>query len=227
MARRALSESESNPSITKIDVLRALGTTEDRIFPAPSRIEAVDKSIPRAQEGHLVAEIVAAATPIIIRAESGLGKSVLSQRIKRHLPSGSVCVVYDCYGNGEYRRPGSPRHRHKDALVQIANELATLGLCDPLVPSSKADSSDYLRAFCHRVKQCIGVIRAQDVQSILCVVIDAADNAEIAAIEFGEERSFARDLLREGLAEGLRLVFLCRPSGSIIWIPLLLHCAST
>ena len=132
VTRKALSESASNPSITKMDVLRALGATEDDIFPAPSHIASVENAVPRAQETDLVAKIVSANTPVILHAEGGVGKSVLSQRIKLHLPEDSVAVVYDCFGNGEYRRIGSPRHRHKDALVQIANELSALGICDPL-----------------------------------------------------------------------------------------------
>ncbi|GLI39493.1 hypothetical protein KI811_15765 [Geobacter hydrogenophilus] len=210
VTRRALSESENNPSITKIDVLRVLGITEDLLFPASSRIESADKSIPRIQEAEIMANIVAAQIPVIVHAEGGVGKSVLSQRIKDYLPANSVTVVYDCFGNGEYRRAGSPRHRHKDALVQIANELASLGLCDPLIPSTNADSTDYLRAFAHRVKQSISAIKAKNTQSLLCIAIDAADNAEMASEEFGGEHSFARDLLREPIPDGLRLVVFCR-----------------
>ena len=210
VTRKALSESTLNPSITKIDVLRALGTTEDDIFPVPSRIVAAEKTVPRIQEVDLVAKIVNSHTPVILHAEGGVGKSVLSQRIELHLPKDSVAVVYDCFGNGEYRRPGSPRHRHKDALVQIANELAALGLCDPLIPSSNADNADYLKAFNYRAKQSITSINAQNEQAILCLIIDAADNAEMAAKEFGDERSFVRDLLREPLLDRVRLVVLCR-----------------
>ena len=210
VTRKALSESASDPSITKIDVLRVLGTTEDRIFPAPSRIESAENKVPRAQEADLVAQIVRANTPVVLHAEGGVGKSVLSQRIGLHFPENSVTVVYDCFGNGEYRRSGSPRHRHKDALVQIANELAARGLCDPLIPSSNADNTDYLRAFAYRLKQSVKDIRAKNGQALLCIVIDAADNAEIAANESGDERSFARTLLREPLPDGVRLVFLCR-----------------
>lgn len=43
VTRKVLSEYENNRSITKIDVLRALGTTEDRIFPALSRIASAGK----------------------------------------------------------------------------------------------------------------------------------------------------------------------------------------
>ena len=219
VTRKALSESGDNPSITKMDVLRVLGVTEDDIFPAPCRIESAQDTIPRSQENDLVAQIVNADTLVILHAEGGVGKSVLSQRIRLHLPEDSVAVVYDCFGNGEYRRPASPRHRHKDALVQIANELAALGLCDPLIPVSNADNTDYLRAFAHRLKQSIGAVKARNEQALLCVVVDAADNAEMAAKEFGNERAFARDLLRELLPDDVRLVVLCRTERQVLLAP--------
>ena len=210
VTRKALSENKDDPSITRMDVLRMLGVTEENIFPAPSRIESAEDAVPRSQEAELVAQIVNANTPVILHAEGGVGKSILSQRIRLHLPEDSVAMVYDCFGNGEYRRSGSPRHRHKDALVQIANELAALSLCDPLIPASNADNTDYLRAFAHRLQQSITAVRVRNEQALLCIVVDAADNAAIAAKEFGSERSFARDLLRESLPDGVRLVVLCR-----------------
>ena len=219
VTRKALSESGDNPSITKMDVLRVLGVTEDDIFPAPCRIASAEDAVARSQEADLVAQIINADTPVVLHAEGGVGKSVLSQRIRLHLPEDSVAVVYDCFGNGEYRRPASPRHRHKDALVQIANELAALGLCDPLIPVSNADNTDYLRAFAHRLKQSIGAVKARNEQALLCVVVDAADNAEMAAKEFGNERSFARDLLREPLPDGVRLVVLCRTERQVLLAP--------
>ena len=210
VTRKALSESKDDPSITKMDVLQVLGVTEENIFPAPSRIASAKDAVPRSQEAELVTQIINVNTPVILHAEGGVGKSILSQRLKLHLPEASVAVVYDCFGNGAYRRPGSPRHRHKDALVQIANELAALGLCDPLIPASNADETDYLRAFTHRLQQGITAVRVRNEQALLCIVVDAADNAEIAAKELGSERSFARDLLRESLPDGVRLAVLCR-----------------
>jgi hypothetical protein len=44
-----------------------------------------------------------------------------------------VGIVYDCFGAGRYRNRSELRHRHKDAFVQISNELATKGLCSPLL----------------------------------------------------------------------------------------------
>jgi hypothetical protein len=52
--RRALSEGSSNPTITEMDVLRALDTDESRLFPAPCLIKTLDTALPRAQEPDLI-----------------------------------------------------------------------------------------------------------------------------------------------------------------------------
>ncbi|HRI37750.1 MAG TPA: NACHT domain-containing protein, partial [Nitrospira sp.] len=148
--------------------------------------------------------------PIIVHAESGVGKSVFATRIKLGLPAGSSSVLYDCFGNGQYRCASGYRHRHRDALVQIANELAAQGLCHPLIPTAHAASTDYVRAFMYRLKQCITSLRSKNPLALLCIILDAADNAQMAAEEIGEARAFVRDLIRELLPEGVHLVVLCR-----------------
>lgn len=209
--RKALSESSNNPTITKIDVLRALKTDENSLFPAHCLITKTDAAVPREQYAAIIADIIATnSSPVIIHSDGGVGKSVFSTQIKFGLPQSSVCILYDCFGNGQYRSRSAFRHRHKDALVQIANELAGMGLCHPLIPTPHADATAYLKAFKHRIDQSINSIRAIHSEALLCIIIDAADNAQMAAEEIGESRSFARDLLRENLPEGVRLVVTCR-----------------
>jgi hypothetical protein len=211
VTRKALSENRDAPTITKMDVLRALQTDEDRLYPAHGRLNEPEDAVPREQEPDLIEKIIWADNrPTIIHAEGGVGKSVFATRIKLGLPTGSKCVVYDCFGNGQYRSASAYRHRHKDALVQIANELAASGLCHPLIPTSRADSADYARAFRYRMQQSITSLQAEQPEALLCIVIDAADNAQMAAEEIGESRAFVRDLLRETLPDGVRLVMLCR-----------------
>ena len=211
VTRKALSESKSNPQITRYDVLRALHTDEDKLFPAKYLINPPENTIERAQEAAIHQRIVETnGSPIIIHADGGVGKSIFATRIRLGLPPDSACIVYDCFGNGSYRSASTYRHRHKDALVQIANELASQGLCYPLIPTPHTDSSDYVRAFFSRLRQSIEVIRSKNADGLLCIVVDAADNAQMAAEEIQEPRSFVRDLIRENLPEGLRLVFLCR-----------------
>ena len=211
VARKASSEGRANPAIRKMDVLRALDTDEDRLFPARRLIEEIEGAVPREQEPEIARSIANANhSPVIIHAAGGVGKSISSTRIHLGLPTGSVCILYDCFGNGQYRSASTYRHRPKDALVQIANELAGKGLCHPLIPTTNADASAYLRAFLHRLRQSIASLKAENADALLCIAVDAADNAEIAAQEIGESRSFVRDLLREQMPDGVRLVVLCR-----------------
>ncbi|MFZ5644665.1 MAG: AVAST type 3 anti-phage nuclease/ATPase Avs3a [Bacillota bacterium] len=211
VTKKALSASANNPTITRMDVLRALKTDESRLFPAPCLIKDLENAVSREQEQTLLKAIVQAnGIPIIVHATGGVGKSVFATRIKLGLPAGSSSVLYDCFGNGQYRSASGYRHRHKDALVQIANELAAKGLCHPLIPSPYAEPSAYVRAFIYRLRQSIASLKSKNPQALLCIIIDAADNAQMAAEEIGEARAFVRDLIREQLPEGVRLVALCR-----------------
>ncbi len=211
VTRKALPESARNPTITKFDVLHALHTDEDSLFPAPCLITDLEGAVPREQERELINYIVQSANaPVVIHAEGGVGKSVFSTRIGKGLPEGSCSVLYDCFGAGQYRSPSGYRHRHKDALVQIANELASKGLCLPLIPAPYADSSAYMKAFLGRLNQSVTSLRASSGEMLLCLIIDAADNAQMAAREANEAKSFILDLLRERLPDGIRLVTLCR-----------------
>ena len=116
-------------------------------------VENPDGAVPRVQEPDVMRAIVGAGAPVVIQASAGVGKTVLATDIARGLPNGSTCILYDCFGNGLYRNASGYRHRHKDALVQIANEIPGKTLCHFLIPTSHADASAYVRAFVHRIEQ--------------------------------------------------------------------------
>lgn len=210
VTRKATTEFETNPTIRREDVLRALKASELDLFPAPSRIPAPDETIARKQEPDILRDILAAGAPIVIHADGGVGKSVLAARLAKTMPNGSAAILYDCYGVGLYRNALDFRHRHRDGLVQIANEMASRGLCHPLVPAGHADAKAYMRAFAYRLEQAARHIRALSPAAVICVIVDAADNAETAAREQGDPGSFVRDLVRMPIPEGVRLVFTSR-----------------
>ena len=212
VTRKATSEFLATPQITKFDVLKAIGTSEEGLFPARCLVELPQLVVAREQEAELAQAVFdAVGQCLIVEADGGVGKSVLALRLPLYLPSGSHAVVYDCFGNGTYRSPSGFRHRHKDALVQIANELAGATLCDPLIPTVGADSAAYTRAFLARLGQAVQSLRARAPEAVLWIVVDAADNAEMAAQENSDGPSFARDLLREQIPSGVCVVLLCRP----------------
>ncbi|MCK5240858.1 ATP-binding protein [bacterium] len=208
---KVMPEYANTPEITREDVLRYLNTDEGELFPAPCLIEQGDEHFRREQEDIFLQNILMNdGRPIIIHAESGVGKTALASRLKGRVPSDSVSFLYDCFGNGEYRNPVRLRHPHHVGLVQIANELASLKLCHPLIPSPYAQPSHYLKAFIYRLEQAAKLLRGQNPDAKLVIFVDAADNAEMAAEERNERTSFARDLIRQKLPEGVVLVFLCR-----------------
>lgn len=210
VTRKATTQFTDNPRILRYDVLRALKTGEDELFPAPPLIEGASEAFAREQEPEIIQAVVAATAPVLLHADGGVGKSMVATRLALAMPAGSVTIVYDCFGTGLYRSAVDFRHRHRDGLVQIANELAARSLCFPLIPSAHADPKAYIRAFLHRLRQASTVLRAGAPDALLCLVIDAADNAEMAAAAQQEPSSFARDLIRAPLPEGVRLVFTSR-----------------
>ncbi|HHL33187.1 MAG TPA: ATP-binding protein, partial [Desulfobulbaceae bacterium] len=196
--------------IFREDILKRFGVTNERdLFPAPPEFEEIKYSIQREQHDNLLNEIVTASAPIIIHAAGGVGKSVVARQLADSLPKDSLGIVYDCFGSGKYRNRSQTRHRHRDALVQIINEIASLGLCEPLIPL-QADLDDaILRAFLSRLQMASAALREINNDAVLVVFVDAADNAEMAAEQF-RESCFAHELLREHLPEGCRIVLLCR-----------------
>ena len=211
ITRKATTEFESNPEITRQDVLEAIGASEADLFPAPQMIDIPEKVVDRENLSKIVEAIVQKPIPTIIQADGGVGKSVLAMRFGQQLPVGSATFVYDCFGNGGYRSASEYRHRPGDGLVQLANEMAGKALCYPLVPTSRADDKAYVRAFMARVTQASRLISNADSSSLLCLIIDAADNAQTAAEDANTGPSFPRLLLREKWPKNVRLVLTSRP----------------
>lgn len=202
---------DSNGIIIKEDILRPFGvTSEEHLFPAPPLFESVDKITIRDQYKELLDTIIKSDNPVIIHAEGGVGKSVFCQYFRRAIPDGSLGVAYDCFGSGEYRRRSRPRHRHRDALVQISNELASTGLCERMLVKDTTQENDIMRDFLSRIKSSLKYLKQSNAAAQLFLLIDAADNAEMAAQEFGDS-CFANEILREEFPEDCRLILLCRP----------------
>jgi Ca2+-binding EF-hand superfamily protein len=201
---------DSNGEITREDVLRKLGVTSDKqLFPAPPAFEKLPTTIKREQHEEILNHILTTPEPTIIHATGGVGKSVVARQIAESLPHSSVGILYDCFGAGKYRNPSEPRHRAYDALTQMANEMMSRGLCMTMIGHPGMPTDALFRAFLERVKKAVSLIRKTNKKAILVLLIDAADNAEMAADEVSEQ-SFAKALLRQPLPEGCRLVAFCR-----------------
>lgn len=200
----------SKNKILREDVLKRFGVTSERsLFPAPPEFEKLENTISREHYQLLSDKILNSSNPVIVHAPGGVGKSICALEIAKNLPDHSLGVVYDCFGGGRYRNRSEPRHRHRDALVQIANELALEGLCSPLIVKSSTLDDEILRNFILRLKIAVKALKKGDDAAKLVIVVDAADNAEMAAKELNEI-CFIHELLRETFPDGCHLVALCR-----------------
>lgn len=201
---------KSNRVINREDILKRFNIFSERdLFPAPAIWEETVEVIGRQQYGELIESISLSNYPVIVHAPGGVGKSMFCRQLTASLPSNSIAVAYDCFGAGQYRNRSEPRHRHRDALLQIANELAVKGLCDPLIVQDTSQDSDIMRKFLWRLEASVKNLRKIDNSALLFILIDAADNAEMAAQE-NSTPCFANELLRENIPEGIRLILLCR-----------------
>ncbi len=209
VTRKATNDNNNN-GIMREDMLRVLGVELDELFPAPNQVEVIRQPIKRLQQIDVQRQIEAQSSkPIVIHGVGGLGKSILARNLLTSLPAESTAILYDCFGNGSYRNISQLRHRHKDGLVQIANEMASKKLCFPLIPAKNADPKSYMRAFLARLKSASDTVEKESGGQIW-LIIDAADNAQQAAEDEKIGNSFARDLARENLPDNVRLVLLCR-----------------
>lgn len=200
----------SDGRIIREEIYQKFGVTSEKdLYPAQPEFEEIDNVIKRKQHKELLDYILHATVPVIFHAAGGVGKSVFARQMAQSLPEGSLGVVYDCFGGGGYRNRSELRHRHRDALIQIVNELASNGLCDPLISLSTALEDEIMKKFLSRIKASVESLRKTNASAVLSIFIDAADNAEMAAKEFGHP-CFVRELLRESMPDGCRLVALCR-----------------
>lgn len=201
---------DSNGEIKQEDVLKRFGITSKRdLYPAPAVWEQLGSTIKREQHETLINDINSSQFPVIVHAAGGVGKSVFCRQFIHSLPSGSVGISYDCFGAGSYRNRSESRHRHRDALVQIANELSSQGYCNPLIVQDSTSDEDIMRRFLFLLKTTVESIKKAQPTTQLFILIDAADNAEMAAKEFNQQ-CFAHELLREKIPDGCKLIFLCR-----------------
>ncbi|MCJ1675751.1 hypothetical protein MT355_20985 [Rathayibacter sp. VKM Ac-2929] len=205
VANRAASE--AHEPIRRSDVLVALKIDEDDLLPRPSDFPA-DDLIDRPVYRDLRERIAAERGPFVVHAPGGVGKSSFTAWLNASGGEGDEVVAFDCFAGGSYRLESQLRHDHRRGLTQIANELATRNLCGPLIPVDTADPTQYMRAFLTRLEEAAALVASRSRR--LIIVIDAADNAVMAAQSQIGSPAFPPGLLRETMPDNVRLVLTAR-----------------
>ena len=193
--------------ITRQSILLRLGFSHPAaLFPCPPALKRIEQLVPRAVSRLLAKLLLSGNQRICLHGEGGCGKTTALQEIAALLPSGSVIIVFDCYGGGRYLNADAYRHRPRDAFLQLSNDLARQ-LRIPLLVS-RSENLDYPRVFKNRLERAAEVVVSRAGDALLVIAIDAADNSVTAAgTRSPPERSFVHDFVALGeLPRNVRFV---------------------
>lgn len=198
--------------ITRPDLLAALKISDAAdLLPCEPRLVDVGPVVEREQLADALQRIDAATRPLLIHAAGGVGKTVFMESLGRKLEECNEVVLFDCFGGGAYRSLEDARHLPKQGLIHIANTLSFRGLCDPMLPDSQ-DQQALMRTFRRRLEQSVRTMSRVTPGRRLVLILDAIDNAEIAARQRSED-AFPVKLL-ESLdntpIDGVTVIASCR-----------------
>jgi hypothetical protein len=202
---------QNNNLIIREDVLVSLNCEPEDLFPADTRFIDVGEVVPRKQLRDASELISGLTIPLFIHAEGGVGKTVFVESLAATMSHVYEIVVFDCFGGGAYRSPNQARHLPRVGFVQLTNELASRGLCDPLLPGD-TESVALTNAMRRRLTQAAATLESQSKKEGLLIVIDAADNAQLEA-DSRKDPAFPKLLLASLSAEpidGVKLILTAR-----------------
>jgi len=207
---KMMPENRNRNLISNKDVLHIFGFgCVDDLFPAPSKIEDCPNYIYRNSFEYLKNRVLNDhKDKFYLHAGAGYGKSTFVTHLTKSLPQGSISILFDCYGGGAYSDPSDKRHKHEWGILQIANELG-LKVGSPFLLMHNGADERYLRELKSRLSQSVSILRKQNPNAVLLLIIDAADNCITAANE-QDEKSFIEDLIQEKLPEGCKLLITTR-----------------
>lgn len=210
VARKALPK--SNREITAEDVLSYFCrgvSSKAAFYPAPPKFDDQGNWIETSCYRDVRVRVAAARRNVFVHAAGGMGKTVTLRRLASDLPQGSEAIIFDCFASGEYLSRLQYRHTPTKAFVQIANELASRGLCNPLIAHNEMSPQLVVEAFSERIKTAVSRLQARNADARLYVFIDAADNARMAA-DTARDVCFVDLLLDSDFGEGCCFVFSAR-----------------
>jgi hypothetical protein len=205
-----LPEARNVVGLRRSEVLAQLGASTDRdLFPAPPKFDPVPADAIQTADAPALAARLARSEGgdrLLAHGTFGVGKTTTIQQLEQHLPEGSVVVAYDCFGQGDYRNPGSDRHVVRTALVQLANMVSLRCGLPPLVVSGAVTDGELWRRFERLLDSASEALQPG---GFLILAIDAADNALFAGLISGD-RTFVPGIWRLPLPECARLLVTCR-----------------
>jgi len=181
------------------------------LFPCEPVLEPIQATISRKVTENL-ANAVTNNSLVVLHGKGGCGKTTTARTLEKDLAPGSRALVYDCYGAGSYRDQSQPRHLSLQAFTQLSNDLARLTNTPLFFPYHERE--DMAPSFREKLKVTSEFFAREHPESLLVIVIDAADNVTAhAASQTPPHKCFVNQLVSfRDIPQNVRLVVTCRTS---------------
>lgn len=193
-------------TLRRSDVMAALGLGTDMpLFPAPPKFDR-PKTLVVTGDAHRVAHFISSnrGRQVLVHGPAGIGKTTTLLQAAGHLLDVEV-FLFDCFGGGDYMDLGEERHRPEECFVQLSNEAA-IRLGTPMILYRPKDAINAGKVLEQRIKKASEIIGPN---GLLVIILDAADNAVVAAQKTGSQ-CFVADLLRLNVPKNCCVVYSCR-----------------
>lgn len=187
--------------------------SRESLFPAPPRLTTITRPIHRDASNSILHHLKHGERCVLVHGPGGCGKTTLTQQVRAGLPSGSISILFDCFGGGSYLHSDDKRHLPKFAFLQIANEVALAVGVPMFIPRSERHPAD-IRELLTRLRIAGTTLNQLDKDALLVIICDAADNAVTAAASVQPpEPCFVTQLAQASLAtlpSNVRFIFSAR-----------------
>ncbi|MBG7622090.1 hypothetical protein I5R65_21670 [Herbaspirillum sp. AP02] len=208
ISNEMMPERSRNP-ITETTILSRLGiSSKDAIYPCPARITDTTSAVQRQSVKDTAQKLAAGTQYLLVHGGAGCGKTTTVSLLGRYLPSGSISIVYDCYGGGSYLDASNPRHRPQEAFTQLSNEIASRIGVPRLLRVLEEENA--IKAFRQRLVDAADILHKSNPAAFLMIVVDAADNAVAAAKRNGEQCFVHSFVTLQDLPNNVRIVVSAR-----------------
>lgn len=187
-------------------------TNRESLFPSPPDLKEIPDAIQRPASTEVLDHLARGERMVLLHGVGGCGKTTVTQQLRQKLPPGSVSVLFDCFGGGQYIHSDDKRHRPENAFLQITNEVA-FALNVPLYISRSVNHPADIRILLSKLRLAGNALQKINPSALLVFIADAADT------RLRRRRRYSRTTLASSLNSAMQTLMRFRRTSASYFRP--------